>query len=90
VTTQVVGTDGFRGEWVSVALDGGRFLEASTSTTLEGVLGANPHDQVIAADIPIGLAPTGRRLADVEARRFVRGRGSSVFPAPRARGGGLV
>jgi predicted RNase H-like nuclease len=35
-----------------------------------------------AIDIPIGLAPLGPRRADVEARRRLGPRRSSVFPAP--------
>jgi predicted RNase H-like nuclease len=35
-----------------------------------------------AVDIPIGLAPAGPRHADVEARRGLGPRRSSVFPAP--------
>jgi predicted RNase H-like nuclease len=36
----------------------------------------------IGVDIPIGLMFTGQRAADVAARRFMPGKGSSVFPAP--------
>ena len=36
----------------------------------------------VAIDIPIGLAPDGPRRADVEARRRLGPRRSSVFPAP--------
>jgi predicted RNase H-like nuclease len=37
---------------------------------------------VIGVDIPIGLPVEGQRRADLEARRFVGGRRSSVFFAP--------
>lgn len=37
---------------------------------------------VTAIDIPIGLPDTGSRLCDQEARRLLRARASSVFPAP--------
>lgn len=36
----------------------------------------------VAVDIPIGLAPTGPRACDTEARRRLGPRRSSVFPAP--------
>lgn len=42
-------------------------------------------DRLIVVDIPIGLVPRpedGPRRCDVEARRLLRTRGSSVFPAP--------
>jgi predicted RNase H-like nuclease len=38
--------------------------------------------QLIVIDIPIGLTERGPRLSDIEARRFIGPRGSSVFPAP--------
>lgn len=38
--------------------------------------------RVIGIDIPIGLSDTAPRRADIEARRFLGRRGSSVFPAP--------
>ncbi len=38
--------------------------------------------RVVAVDIPIGLSDAAPRAVDVEARRFLRKRGSSVFPAP--------
>jgi predicted RNase H-like nuclease len=37
---------------------------------------------VLAIDIPIGLTESGARECDVLARRAIRPRGSSVFPAP--------
>lgn len=37
---------------------------------------------LIAIDIPIGLPDGGAREADLAARKFIRPRGSSLFPAP--------
>jgi predicted RNase H-like nuclease len=39
-------------------------------------------DGVIAVDMPIGLADSGRRPCDVDARRFIRPRGCTIFSAP--------
>ena len=38
--------------------------------------------RAIVVDIPIGIPESGPRLADTEARRFIKPRGSSVFPTP--------
>ena len=38
--------------------------------------------KTFAIDIPIGLSDSGRRKADCEARRMLRGHHSRVFPAP--------
>ncbi len=86
---KVAGLDGCRGGWVMVVavVDGGGGatververileLEALAARLEAGELGA------VGIDIPIGLPPTGRRRCDVEARRMVGPRRSSVFPAP--------
>jgi predicted RNase H-like nuclease len=52
---------------------------------LQELLLAHP-DAAIAIDIPIGLTETGEpRLCDVQARRFIDPRKSSIFPAPDRR-----
>ncbi len=79
---RVVGVDGYRAGWVSIVLKDGSFLQACTSATFKDVLHAQDEAEVIAVDIPIGLSPTGTRQADLEARRFLRGHGSTVFPTP--------
>lgn len=48
----------------------------------EALLHENPDLDVIAVDIPIGLADSGARPTDSAARAFLGLRGSSVFPAP--------
>lgn len=52
------------------------------SKAFREVLETHQDAKVIAVDIPIGLSPTGERRADHEARKFVLGQGSSVFPTP--------
>jgi predicted RNase H-like nuclease len=77
----IVGADGYKSRWLAIALDTatGR-LSASLATTAE--LPALRFD-VLAIDIPIGLADAGAREADRDARTFVgRQRLSSIFPAP--------
>jgi predicted RNase H-like nuclease len=50
-------------------------------STFEKLL-ANTDIKIIVIDIPIGLTAKGPRPCDLEARRFIGIRGSSVFPAP--------
>jgi predicted RNase H-like nuclease len=67
--------------WAGVLLDASGYLGATSGSLADVVAWAEPVD-VIGIDIPIGHMPVGTRLADREARRFVRPRGSSVFAAP--------
>lgn len=76
----VLGADGWRGAWVAARLDG-RSVSLSVvpdSTTLLAVRDV----EVVGIDMPIGLSDDGVRTCDVEARRQLPGRASSVFPAP--------
>jgi predicted RNase H-like nuclease len=79
---RVVGVDGWRGGWAAVCLEGGRFARALLLPTLTDVLEAEPEAAAVAVDIPIGLAEDGFRAADLDARRFVGPRRSSVFLTP--------
>jgi predicted RNase H-like nuclease len=77
----VAGVDGCRGGW-AVALasvDGGPF-DVRVVPTFGDVLALQPT--AIAIDIPIGLVDAGSRACDIEARRRLGPRRSSVFPAP--------
>ncbi len=80
---RALGLDGAgRHGWVGVLVDAGGYRDARPGTLAEIVRWAEPV-AAIGVDIPIGTVPGGRaRRADVEARRFVGPRGSSVFAAP--------
>ena len=67
--------------WVGVVIDDDGFVDASCGSLAELIERAEPVS-VIGVDIPIGLVPGGRRLADIEARAFLKPNGSSVFAAP--------
>jgi predicted RNase H-like nuclease len=69
--------------WVGVVVDHGGFAGAWVGSLREIVEWAEPV-AVVGIDIPIGHLPGGARRADVDARRFVGPRGSSVFAAPPA------
>ena len=76
--TSVLGLDGCRTGWI-----GALWAEGSTRwhyfATFAAALDAA---DVVAVDIPVGLPRSGPRACDLEARRRLPGRGSSVFPAP--------
>jgi predicted RNase H-like nuclease len=77
----VAGVDGCRGGWaVALAPVGGGALDVRVVATFAEVLAL--RTVAIAIDMPIGLADSGRRACDIEARRRLGPRRSSVFPAP--------
>jgi predicted RNase H-like nuclease len=80
--TEVVGVDGWKGGWVEITLEDGLFGSASIRGTLTEVTRSHADARVIAVDIPIGLPEGSPRLADVEPRKFLQGRASSVFSTP--------
>lgn len=69
--------------WVGILVDDAGFAGARLGDLSEIIDWAEPV-RVIGIDIPIGHVRGGIRRADVEARRFVGPRGSSVFAAPPA------
>jgi predicted RNase H-like nuclease len=80
---QAVGADVFKGRWVAVVLDDGRFSAAGLFDTFGSLLHAFPTATAVGVDIPIGL-PSGaaRRPADTAARTFLGPRRNSVFWTP--------
>lgn len=78
----VIGVDGAAKGWVFVALEDGRFRSAELHPLFADGLAAHPKAAVVAVDIPIGLPEKGTRRADVEARRALPGKASSVFLTP--------
>jgi predicted RNase H-like nuclease len=78
--------DGCRGGWlvVTVARDGDSTADVRSVPNLHEVIEGIDAGELAAAaiDIPIGLAPRGPRQSDIEARRRLGPRRSSVFPAP--------
>jgi predicted RNase H-like nuclease len=81
---RVLGVDACRAGWAGIALAGGeaRAYFAPGIRELADRAAADGPLQVIAIDIPIGLADTGRRGADVLARKELEGRWPSLFIAP--------
>lgn len=82
----VAGVDGCRGGWIVVtaSADQGGASGIERVTDLRGVLSRLDAGQLLAVaiDVPIGLPDTQPRRCDLEARRLIGARRSSVFPAP--------
>ena len=78
----VGGADACPGGWVFVALQDGEVAEALVVPALVEALDRWPDLAAAGVDIPVGLPEGGRRRADVEARRFVGARRSSVWFTP--------
>ncbi len=82
---KVAGADVWKGQWVVVVLEDGRFAASFVAPTIEAVLGLVPDAAVVGVDMPIGLPEPGqRRPADEQARVFVGPRWPSVFMTPSA------
>ena len=80
----VIGADGCKGGWVAVSWDDDPSAtpQARVVPRFEDVIAMDA--EIIAVDIPIGLPDIARkgRGCDGEARRRLKGKASSVFPAP--------
>jgi predicted RNase H-like nuclease len=80
---QVVGVDGCPGGWVAIRWDtAAATLTPAVHPTFAELLDAYPDVAAIGVDIPIGLSANGPRRCDLEARKVLGLRRSSVFPAP--------
>jgi predicted RNase H-like nuclease len=69
---RVAGVDGCRSGWVVATAAG---IDVMPTLSLDG-------NDVIGVDMPIGLIDGRPRQCDVDARKFLGRRGSTVFPAP--------
>jgi predicted RNase H-like nuclease len=84
----VAGVDGCRGGWVAVIAgchpQDDRPCEVAVVTSVAPLLARIERGELaaLAIDMPIGLADSAPRRCDLEARRLLGRRRSSVFPAP--------
>ena len=76
----VLGVDGCRGGWLAAELDEDNSVAWHWSGDIDQLLRLSVD--VVAIDIPIGLADAGVRACDVQARAALGRRGVTVFPAP--------
>lgn len=79
---RVLGADGARGGWVVVALVDGRVDDVALVEDLGGAIERLGPFDAVAVDMPIGLVDEPRRDAEVAARAYLPGRGSTVFGVP--------
>lgn len=78
----VVGVDGCRGGWIAASWRDARAVYCRRLVTLDDLFTDAVAPDVVAVDVPIGLLELGARECDVEARRLLGSRRSSVFTAP--------
>ena len=76
----VAGVDGCRGGWTVALADATSILDVRVVPTFADVVALGCA--AVAVDMPIGLLDRGPRTCDVEARRRLGPRRSSVFPTP--------
>lgn len=78
----VAGVDGYAGGWVASLVREGSLVDVRIYPSFGRLLSDLPDAGVIAVDVPIGLPGREYRAADLEARRWVGRRRSSVFLTP--------
>ena len=77
-----VGVDGCPKGWFAVSIDENDHYEINIFDHIETLWQQYQKSALILVDIPIGLPHWRSRLCDIEARKLLGKRGSSVFPAP--------
>lgn len=79
----VIGVDGCAGGWIAaLRRDGRGEIDCQRVARLEELFAKASTPSVVAVDMPIGLLERGARQCDVEARRLLGVRRSSVFTPP--------
>jgi predicted RNase H-like nuclease len=79
----IAGADGCRSGWLCLtAQDDGTCVSGFIAESFAALLQRLPHSSILAIDIPIGLPSRGPRGCELDARRRLRARASSVFPSP--------
>jgi predicted RNase H-like nuclease len=77
-----IGVDACKKGWFAVSLDYQDNWKIDIYETIGDVGKAFQKAAVIFIDIPIGLPDVGRRLCDLQTRKILHRRASSVFPVP--------
>lgn len=79
----VAGVDGCKDGWFCITKDlNTGDIKSAVYKDAKSLLEQKPTPLIIAIDIPIGLTEAGPRICDIEARKLIGPRRSSVFPAP--------
>ena len=79
---RAVGVDGWRGGWVAVVLDDGRWTETRAAAGLGELADACGRAAAIGVDMPLGLVASGWRHADDLAAARLGAQRSRVFRVP--------
>jgi predicted RNase H-like nuclease len=84
INVNYVGVDGCRLGWIAVALDSEANWRTRTFPTIAELWAYYNSAALILIDMPIGFRDSGtdERSCDLEARRLLAARHSSVFPVP--------
>jgi predicted RNase H-like nuclease len=77
----IAGVDGCKDGWLAAIERANGNLDVRIFSSFSNIVD-DQELQMIVIDIPIGLTDKGPRICDLEARKFIGVRGSSVFPAP--------
>lgn len=82
-----MGVDGARAGWIAASLwrddrSGDERTSLDLYPDVSAVAARRERGVPVAIDIPIGLPDTGPRVCDLQARKLLGRRGSTVFPAP--------
>ncbi|MBB4912366.1 DUF429 domain-containing protein [Actinophytocola algeriensis] len=80
LTNPVLGVDACKSGWIGIRL--GETMTAHVAENISDLIEFVDEVSVIAIDIPIGLAETDHRQADLHTREFLRHRRSSLFMTP--------
>ena len=78
----VAGVDGCKAGWLCITRKDTGLLMSEVYTTATALFEQSPPSDLIAIDIPIGLADIGPRSCDIGARKMLGRRGCCVFTAP--------
>ena len=82
-TRWLAGVDGCRKGWFRICREAtSGELAFDVIETVEGLVTEPPRPEVVAVDMPIGLPSNGSRQCDLAARKCLKARRNSVFPAP--------
>ncbi len=79
---QYIGVDACKKGWFAVSMGTDNRFKIGIFETIADFWKSLKGNALILIDIPIGLPTGGKRQCDVEARRLLRKRASSVFPVP--------
>ncbi|MBW2409782.1 MAG: DUF429 domain-containing protein [Deltaproteobacteria bacterium] len=79
---QYIGVDACKRGWFAVSIGTDERYRIGIFETIADLWSSVKSDVLILIDIPVGLPDGGKRQCDVEARRLLQKRASSVFPVP--------